>query len=95
MTFAQLTDSYFGRGETCGIQLSRVRTFFCEPMGGPQSLPVPIEKLFASPLSGDNVDMDFSLETDETSNSEQSPNDAAFQFVVLASPETLQLTRET
>lgn len=92
MTFAQLTDSYFGGGETCGIQLSRVRTFCCEPKDDPLFLPVPLENLFASPPSGDSVDTDFSLETDKASDSQQDPNDAAFQFVVLASPETLQVS---
>ncbi|OTB14128.1 glycoside hydrolase family 18 protein [Daldinia sp. EC12] len=92
MTFAQLTDSYFGGGETCGIQLSRVRTFCCEPKDRPLFLPVPLENLFAHPPSGDNIDTDFTLETDKTSDSQQDPNDAAFQFVVLASPETLQVS---
>ncbi|KAI0850294.1 carbohydrate-binding module family 18 [Daldinia vernicosa] len=92
MTFVQLTDSYFGGGETCGIQLSRVRTFCCEPKDDPLFLPVPLEKLFAHPPSGDNIDTDFTLETDKTSDSQQDPNDAAFQFVVLASPETLQVS---
>ncbi|OTB02455.1 glycoside hydrolase family 18 protein [Hypoxylon sp. CI-4A] len=92
MSFAQLTDSYFGGGETCGGQSSRVRTFCCQPKKDPLFLPVPLGNLFAHPPSGENVDTDFTLETDKTSDSEQDPNDAAFQFVVLASPETLQVS---
>ncbi|RMD40214.1 hypothetical protein DV735_g4912, partial [Chaetothyriales sp. CBS 134920] len=92
MTYAQLTDSYFGGGETCGIQLSRVRTFCCEPKNEPLFLPVPLENLFEHPPLGDNVDTDFTLETDSSSNSESNPNDDAFKFVVLASPEELQVS---
>ncbi|KAI2643596.1 carbohydrate-binding module family 18 [Xylaria nigripes] len=92
MSYVQLTDSYFGGGDTCGIQLSRVRTFCCEPKDDPLFLPVPLENLFQSPPGGNNVDTDFTLETDKTSDSEQDPNDAAFQFVVLASPDELQVS---
>jgi chitinase len=87
MTYAQLTDSYFGGG-----QLSRVRTFCCEPAKDPLFLPVPLGNLFETPPEGDSVDTDFTLETDEDSDSQHNPNDAAFQFVVLASPEELQVT---
>lgn len=34
----QLTDSYFGAGDTCGLRLERVRVFCCDPVEG--------EKLF-------------------------------------------------
>lgn len=92
MTYVQLTDSYFGGGETCGIQLSRVRTFCCEPTDDPLFLPVPLKNLFQHPPEGDSVDTDFSLETDKESDAQQNPSDAAFQFVVLASPEELQVS---
>ncbi|KAF4906599.1 Chitotriosidase-1 [Colletotrichum fructicola] len=92
MSYAQLTDSYFGGGETCGGQLSRVRTFCCEPSEDPLFLPVPLGNLFEHPPDGDSVDTDFTLETDKDSDSQQNPNDAAFQFVVLASPEELQVS---
>ncbi|KAH6651435.1 glycosyl hydrolases family 18-domain-containing protein [Truncatella angustata] len=92
MTNAQLTDSYFGGGETCGAQLSRVRTFCCEPADDPLFLPVPLGNLFEHPPAGDSVDTDFTLETDNDSDSQHDPNDAAFQFVVLASPEELQVS---
>ena len=92
MTYAQLTDSYFGGGETCGGQLSRVRTFCCEAAEDPLFLPVPLENLFEHPPEGESVDTDFSLETDKDSDKQQTPNEAAFQFVVLASPEELQVS---
>ncbi|ORY68195.1 glycosyl hydrolases family 18-domain-containing protein [Pseudomassariella vexata] len=92
MTYAQLTDSYFGGGETCGGQLSRVRTFCCESSEDPLFLPVPLGNLFEHPPEGNSVDTDFNLETDKDSDSQQNPNDAAFQFVVLASPEELQVS---
>ncbi|KFY45856.1 hypothetical protein V494_00722 [Pseudogymnoascus sp. VKM F-4513 (FW-928)] len=92
MTYAQLTDSYFGGGETCGWEVSRVRTFCCEPSEDPLFLPVPLGNLFPNPPDSDSVDTDFSLETDKDSDTQQDPNDAAFQFVVLASPEELQVS---
>ncbi|GME35753.1 Chitin-binding type 1 protein [Neofusicoccum parvum] len=94
----QLTDSYFGAGETCGWRWERVRVFCCEPVGGePLFLPVPLENLFEKPPTGDNVDTDFDLFTDDTfgdgdSDTDDNPSDAAFQFVVLTSPEELQVS---
>ncbi|KAF6825037.1 glycosyl hydrolases family 18 protein [Colletotrichum musicola] len=92
MSYAQLTDSYYGGGESCGLQVSRVRTFFCEAAEGPLFLPVPLENLFEHPPEGDSVDTDFSLEMDKDSDSQQNPNDSAFRFVVLASPDELQVS---
>ncbi|KAF9630004.1 putative glycosyl hydrolases family 18 protein [Lasiodiplodia theobromae] len=94
----QLTDSYFGGGDTCGWRWERVRVFCCEPTGGePLFLPVPLENLFENPPTGDGIDTDFSLETDDTfgdgqSDTNDNPSDAAFQFVVLTSPEDLQVS---
>ncbi|KAL8377162.1 hypothetical protein RB595_008033 [Gaeumannomyces hyphopodioides] len=92
MTYVQLTDSYFGGGETCGIRMSWVRTFCRESKNDPLFLPVLLGNLFQHPPEGDSVDTDFSLETDKDSDSQQNPSDAAFQFVVLASPEELQVS---
>ncbi|OBT47403.1 hypothetical protein VE00_02156 [Pseudogymnoascus sp. WSF 3629] len=78
MTYAQLTDSYFGGGETCGGQSSRVRTFCYEPSEDHLFLPIPLENLFQNPPDSDSVDTDFSLETDKDSDTKQNPNDAAF-----------------
>ncbi|EKG15792.1 Chitin-binding type 1 [Macrophomina phaseolina MS6] len=94
----QLTDSYFGAGETCGIKLERVRVFCCDPVEGEKLfLPVPLDRLFENPPTGDNVDTDFDLKTDDTfgdgtSDTDDNPSDAAFQFVVLTSPEDLQVS---
>ncbi|ENH99491.1 glycoside hydrolase family 18 protein [Bipolaris maydis ATCC 48331] len=70
MKTVQITDSYFGGSDTCGIHADRVRTFCCESDGEPLFLP-----------------------TDKTSDGgDDNPNDAAFQFVVLVSPEALQIS---
>ncbi|KAK0736846.1 glycosyl hydrolases family 18-domain-containing protein [Apiosordaria backusii] len=92
----QLTDSYFGAGETCGWKIERVRVFCCEPAPGQRTfLPVPLANLFENPPSGDNLDTEFDLNVDKTSASgghDENPNDAAFQFVVLTSPEEIQIS---
>ncbi|KAK8093699.1 Glycosyl hydrolases family 18 protein, partial [Apiospora hydei] len=85
MKTVQITDSYFGGSETCGIHADRVRTFCCESDGEPLFLPVPLKNLFEHPPEG-GVDTDFTLETDKTSaGGDTDPNEAAFQFVVLVS----------
>ncbi|KAJ1326789.1 chitinase [Microdochium nivale] len=92
MKTVQITDSYFGGSDTCGIHLDRVRTFCCESDGEPLFLPVPLKNLFEHPPDG-GVDTDFTLETDKSSaGGNDDPNDAAFQFVVLVSPEELQIS---
>ncbi|KAK2597436.1 hypothetical protein QQS21_005984 [Conoideocrella luteorostrata] len=92
MKTVQITDSYFGGSETCGIHFERVRTFCCESDGEPLFLPVPLKNLFEHPPEG-GVDTDFTLKTDKSSaNGDDDPNDAAFQFVVLVSPEELQIS---
>ncbi|RYP60671.1 hypothetical protein DL771_010425 [Monosporascus sp. 5C6A] len=92
MKTVQITDSYFGGSDNCGIHLSRVRTFCCESDGEPLFLPVDLKNLFEHPPEGGS-DTDFTLETDKTSDGgDDDPNDAAFQFVVLVSPEALQIS---
>ncbi|KXJ87068.1 oviduct-specific glyco protein, partial [Microdochium bolleyi] len=92
MKTVQITDSYFGGGETCGHHLARVRTYCCESDGEPLFLPVPLKNLFEHPPDG-GTDTDFLLETDKSSaGGDTDPNEAAFQFVVLVSPETLQIS---
>lgn len=92
MKTVQITDSYFGGSETCGIHADRVRTFCCESDGEPLFLPVPLGNLFEHPPEG-GVDTDFTLETDKSSaGGDTDPNEAAFQFVVLVSPEELQVS---
>ncbi|KAH7160985.1 hypothetical protein EDB81DRAFT_924239, partial [Dactylonectria macrodidyma] len=92
MKTVQITDWYFGGSDNCGIHLSRVRTFCCELDGEPLFLPVDLKNLFEHPPEGGS-DTDFTLETDKTSDGgDDDPNDAAFQFVVLVSPEALQIS---
>ncbi|KDN71453.1 putative oviduct-specific glycoprotein [Colletotrichum sublineola] len=93
MKTVQITDSYFGGGEDCGIHVAdRVRTFCCESDGEPLFLPVDLKNLFEHPPEGGS-DTDFTLETDKTSaQGDDDPNEAAFQFVVLVSPEALQVS---
>ncbi|GAP85921.1 putative glycosyl hydrolases family 18 protein [Rosellinia necatrix] len=93
----QLTTNAYGEGEDCGIRLERSRVFCCDPAGGQSPfLPVSLDKLFPNPPEGDDVDTDYELETDDTWGtgtakvSDDEPSDAAFQFVVMASPEELQ-----
>ncbi|KAF7510841.1 hypothetical protein GJ744_005941 [Endocarpon pusillum] len=92
----QLTDSPYGFGESCFPRLERTRVYCCDPTDGKQLfLPVPLDRLFKDPPTGDNVDTDFTLEVDDTfggqgEKTDKDPSNAAFQFVVLASPEELQ-----
>jgi chitinase len=92
----QLTDSPYGLGESCFPRLERSRVFCCDPAHGKSPfLPVPLNRLFKDPPTSDNVDTDFTLKLDDTFGSGKAktgedPSDAAFQFVVLASPEELQ-----
>lgn len=80
------------RRRTCGIQTSRVRTFCCEPSEDPLFLPVPLGNLFQHPPEGDSVDTYFTLRIDKDSDSQQEPNGATFQSVVLASLEERQVS---
>jgi chitinase len=92
----QLTDSPYGLGESCFPRLGRSRVFCRDPAHGKSPfLPVPLNRLFKDPPTGDNVDTDFTLKLDDTFGSGKAktgedPSDAAFQFVVLASPKELQ-----
>lgn len=95
----QVTDNAYGFGEDCGIRLERTRVFCCDPANGASPfLPVALENLFENPPEGDDVDTDFELETDDTwgtgksKSDDDQPGDSAFQFVVLASPEELQIS---
>lgn len=97
----QLTDSPYGLGDSCFPRMERSRVFCCNPTGGQAPfLPVALENLFEDPPTGDNVDTDYDLDVDDTWGTGTSkthddgddPGDAAFNFVVLASPEDLQVT---
>jgi len=92
----QLTDSPYGAGQSCFPRMERTRVFCCDPTEGKHLfLPVPLDRLFKDPPTGDDVHSDFTLEVDNTfggqgGKTDDDPGNAAFQFVVLASPEELQ-----
>ncbi|EQB54270.1 hypothetical protein CGLO_05919 [Colletotrichum gloeosporioides Cg-14] len=68
------------------VQITDSRT------ASPLSCPWTSKNLSEHPPKGDS-DTDFTLETDKTSaNGDDDPNEAAFQFVVLVSPEALQIS---
>ena len=97
----QIANAYRGGGESCSPQASRTRVFCCDPPNGPQLFPpVPLENLFPSPPTGDDVHTDFDLEVDNTwgdgkpDTDSKEPNDDAFQFYVLASPEEIQISMD-
>lgn len=96
-TEIQLAESYDGGGANCGWQMSRQRVFCCTPPNGESPfLPVELDYLFPNPPTGDDIDTDFTLETDDTyggkftEDDDTQPNDGTFGFVILASPETIQ-----
>ncbi|KAG8160926.1 hypothetical protein KVR01_009190 [Diaporthe batatas] len=87
-----------GEGDDCGI-LKRKRSFCCDPKDGESPfLPVPLEYLFPEPPKSDNVDTDFELKVDPTYGGtndvpfNEDPKNSPFGFVVLASPEELQVS---
>ncbi|GKT56242.1 hypothetical protein ColTof3_03581 [Colletotrichum tofieldiae] len=90
-----------GGGRVCGgIDPGRLRVFCCAPPSGePLFLPVPLKDLFPDPPTGDDVKTKFDLNIDNTwgdgeadNDSEDNPNEAAFQFHVLASPGEIQVS---
>lgn len=88
----ELTNSFFGDGESCKPQLGRQRAFCCSPSNGKSPFfPVPLEYLFPDPPAEDS-DPVFNLQVDDTwgtgkSKSKDEPNDAAFGFVVITAPD--------
>jgi chitinase len=96
----QLTQSDYGLGQSCAPRLERTRVFCCDPAGGKSPfLPVPLDYLFPHPPTGDNVDTDFDLRIDDTwgtghdeTNDHDDPDNAAFGFWVMTSPEEIQIS---
>lgn len=97
LSAVQLTSSDQGGGDGCGWT-GRQRVYCCEPTGGkPLFLPVPLKNLFEHLPPEEGSDTKFDLELDDTfgsgkEESEDTPSDAAFQFVVFTSPEELQIS---
>ncbi|KAK3390167.1 glycosyl hydrolases family 18 protein-like protein [Podospora didyma] len=96
----QLTQSDFGGGQSCRPRIERQRVFCCDPVkGAPAFSPVSLDKLFPHPPTGNSVETDFELKTDDTwgtgsskNGNDEDPNDASFSFVVLTSPDELQVS---
>lgn len=95
----QLSTSAYGLGQSCFPRLERDRVFCCEAADGESPfLPVDLTKLFKNPPTGDNVDTDFELETDNTwgdgkaDTSDKEPDNSSFGFAVITSPEELQIS---
>lgn len=99
-TQVQLATNRYGLGESCSPRLERSRVFCCDPPDGESLfLPVPLEDLFKTPPTGDDVDTDFDLKIDNTwgdgeedTDTDDDPDEASFQFHVLASPDEIQIT---
>lgn len=94
-----LATSYDGEGEDCGWRLERQRSFCCDPPDGESPfLPVPLEYLFPNPPENDGADTDFELKVDPTFGGSldvpfnEDPHNAEFGFVIMTSPEELQIS---
>ncbi|KAK4442906.1 hypothetical protein QBC34DRAFT_479340 [Podospora aff. communis PSN243] len=89
-----------GEGKDCGVHKpTRKRTFCCQP-GDDKSpfLPVPLANLFPEPPT--NAETEFKLKLDKTYGGavpkgvvgdQNDSNDAPFGFVVLTSPDEIQI----
>ncbi|KAI4285352.1 MAG: hypothetical protein L6R38_000708 [Xanthoria sp. 2 TBL-2021] len=95
----QLATNAYGLGRSCSPRLERERVFCCDASSGASPfLPVPLENLFPHPPEGDDVDTDFDLQVDNTwgdgqaDTADDEPNEASFGFVVITSPEELQVS---
>jgi chitinase len=96
----QLATDAYGQGQSCAPRFERQRVFCCDPAKDGTALfpPVPLDRLFPHPPTGDGVDTEFELNTDDTwgtgssQTSSSDPNDASFAFVILTSPEELQVS---
>ncbi|KAL2817250.1 hypothetical protein BDW59DRAFT_166064 [Aspergillus cavernicola] len=95
-----LTTAYEGEGDDCGFWHSeRQRSFCCDPPDSSSPfMPVPLEYLFPDPPSEEEADTDFTLKVDPTYGGASSvefaddPDNAPFGFVVLTSPDELQVS---
>lgn len=96
----QLASSAYGAGQSCAPRLERSRVFCCDPANGKSPfLPVPLDYLFPNPPTGDSVDSDYDLVIDDTwgtghdeTSDKDDPDNAAFGFWVMTSPEEIQVS---
>lgn len=94
-----IAESYTGEGKNChAFASTRQRVYCCDPPGGKSPwLPVPLDYLFPNPPTGDDLDVDVQLDVDPSfggkiTGGSDEPEDAAFGFFVMASPEALQIS---
>lgn len=95
-----LATSHEGEGKSCGTWAEGAkRSFCCDPKQGKSPfLPVPLEYLFENPPPKDEVEPDFSLKVDPTYGGtvdvpfSRDPSNSAFGFVVVTSPDIIQVS---
>lgn len=95
----QVAESDYGLGLDCFPRLERRRVFCCDPVNGKSPfMPVPLDHLFPNP-PGAGAETSYELLTDDTwgtghsqTSSDEDPGDASFSFVVLTSPDELQVS---
>jgi chitinase len=96
-----LATSWEGEGESCGYwHQERKRSFCCDPpKDSTLFMPVPLDYLFRDPPAKDDADTDFTLKVDPTYGGStddiefaHDPENSAFGFVVLTSPDELQVS---
>ncbi|KAF7870544.1 hypothetical protein EAF04_004288 [Stromatinia cepivora] len=95
-----MTTSYQGEGEDCGFwHQDRDRSFCCDPPKDQSPfLPVPLEYLFPDPPDEKEANTKFDLEVDPTYGGsidvpfQESPANAPFGFVVMTSPDEIQVS---
>ena len=94
----ELANSYEGEGQDCGSWQS-TRVFCCDPPADQSPfLPVPLDDLFPSPPPADSAKAEYKLKTDPTYGGAvttpvaDDPQQAAFGFIVLTSPDTIQVS---
>jgi chitinase len=96
----QLTQSDYGAGQSCAPRLERTRVFCCDPAKGKSPfLPVELDFLFPHAPTGSKLDTEYDLKIDDTwgtgsakTDGADDPNNAAFAFWVMASPEAIQVS---
>ncbi|TLD14866.1 hypothetical protein PspLS_10880, partial [Pyricularia sp. CBS 133598] len=95
-----MTTSYRGEGEGCGFRhKDRERSFCCDPPPDKSPfLPVPLEYLFEHPPEDKEANTKFDLKVDPTYGGSsdvpfsEDPNNSPFGFVVMVSPDEIQVT---
>lgn len=94
-----LTTSHGGEGHDCGWASKRERTYCCDPPKGESPfLPVPLEYLFPNPPNEEEAESDYQLKVDNTWGGAEdlpfaeTPEQSAFGFIIMTSPDELQTT---